>query len=133
MNGNVSKEFSITIENPTRQGFTNVVITMKNLPQGVFFEPIVRSKINPKETITVAGRIETSNPATSSFNAPLEISTDQGNIVKNVKVNVQAPQAGFAANAGTGLVNLLGTVGLGALLLIALIVVIVVIVLLLKK
>ena len=132
LNGNVSKEFSITIENPTRQGFTNLVITMKNLPEGVFFEPIVRSKLNPKETITVAGRIETTSPATSSFNAPLEISTDQGNFVRNIKLNVQAPQ-GQAPAVSTGFVSLLGTIGIGALLLIGLIAVIVVIVVLLRN
>ena len=132
LSGNTSKEFTITLENPTKQGFTNLVISMKNLPEGVFFEQIVRSKLNPKETITVTGRIESASPAAASFTAPLEISTDQGNIVRNVRLNVQAPGEGQGA-AVSGFASLLGTVGIGALMLIALIVVIVVIVVLLRR
>ena len=132
LSGNTSKEFTITLENPTKQGFTNLVISMKNLPEGVFFEQIVRSKLNPKETITVTGRIESASPAAASFTAPLEISTDQGNIVKNVRLDVQAPEESQGA-AASGFASLLGTIGIGALMLIALIVVIVIIVVLVRR
>lgn len=132
---NDAQNFNVTVSNSSNSVLTNLAVTMENLPQGVFFQPYFKQKIEKGEIITVSPRIETNNVSLKQFDAVLKISVDGKTINRTVRVSVEdtLDSQNEQGSSAAGLASLATTISIGIVLLAILAVVVIVVVLIVRK
>jgi len=130
---NQSKTFTATIANHSSTDATNIAVTMENLPQGVFFEPVFIPRLAKNSVTTVSTSIRTVLPEGGTYRTLLEASSDQGKSVREATVTVPSEAQPPVDTGGTGLAGLAGSLGIALILLLILVLFVVLIVALLRE